>query len=94
MDAVIIGSPSGLHAKEGIACAEHGLHVLVEKPIDVTIKKADAFISACDTNEGETCGLLPGSICRRQRSLEGIYFRRRNGKAHHGVCAREVVSTT
>ena len=48
MDAVIIGSPSGLHADEGIACAEHGLHVLVEKPIDVTTKKADAFISACE----------------------------------------------
>jgi predicted dehydrogenase len=48
MDAVIIGSPSGLHAEEGIACAEHGLHVLVEKPIDVTTSKADAFIGACE----------------------------------------------
>jgi len=48
MDAVIIGSPSGLHANEGIACAEHGLHVLVEKPIDVTKNRADAFISACE----------------------------------------------
>ena len=48
MDAVIIGSPSGLHAREGIECARHGLHVLVEKPIDVTVEKADALIRQCE----------------------------------------------
>lgn len=48
MDAVIIGSPSGLHAQEGIECARRGLHVLVEKPIDVTVERADALISECE----------------------------------------------
>lgn len=46
MDVVIIGSPSGLHAEQGIAAAERGLHVLVEKPIDVTTARADALIDA------------------------------------------------
>src|SRR5438045_6092472 len=35
MDFVAIGSPSGLHAKQGIAAAKCGLHVLTEKPIDI-----------------------------------------------------------
>src|ERR1700693_2931880 len=35
MDLVVIGSPSGRHAAEGIAAAECGLHVLTEKPIDI-----------------------------------------------------------
>jgi UDP-N-acetyl-2-amino-2-deoxyglucuronate dehydrogenase len=48
MDAVMIGSPSGLHAQEGIACARRGLHVLVEKPIDITVAKANALVSECD----------------------------------------------
>jgi len=30
MDLVAIGSPSGLHAAQGIAAAQHGLHVLTE----------------------------------------------------------------
>src|SRR5678816_3821958 len=47
MEAVIIGSPSGLHSQEGIECARRGLHVLVEKPIDVTVEKADSLISEC-----------------------------------------------
>jgi UDP-N-acetyl-2-amino-2-deoxyglucuronate dehydrogenase len=48
MDAVMIGSPSGCHADEGIAAAQHGLHVLVEKPIDVTVDQADALIAECE----------------------------------------------
>jgi UDP-N-acetyl-2-amino-2-deoxyglucuronate dehydrogenase len=46
MDLVMIGSPSGLHADQGIAAARRGLHVLTEKPLDVTTKRADALIDA------------------------------------------------
>jgi predicted dehydrogenase len=48
LDLVIIGSPSGPHAEQGIAAAHHGLHVLVEKPVDVTTDRADALIAAAD----------------------------------------------
>jgi predicted dehydrogenase len=48
MDLVIIGSPSALHAEQGIAAASQGLHVLTEKPIDVTTAQADALIQACN----------------------------------------------
>ena len=47
MDLVLIGSPSGLHAEQGIEAARHGLHVLVEKPMDVTTTRADSMIDAC-----------------------------------------------
>lgn len=46
LDLVIIGSPSGVHAAEGIAAVAEGMHVLVEKPIDVTTERADDLISA------------------------------------------------
>ncbi len=48
MDLVAIGSPSGLHAEHGIAAARRGLHVLVEKPLDITTDRADALIDATD----------------------------------------------
>ena len=44
MDVVIIGSPSGLHASQGIAAAKQGLHVLTEKPIDISTSRADELI--------------------------------------------------
>ena len=48
MDIVAIGSPSGRHAEQGIAAARRGLHVLVEKPLDVSTTRADALIAAAD----------------------------------------------
>jgi UDP-N-acetyl-2-amino-2-deoxyglucuronate dehydrogenase len=51
LDAVILGSPSGLHAAQGIAAAEHGLHVLTEKPMDISTKMADALISQAERSE-------------------------------------------
>lgn len=48
MELVIIGSPSGVHAEQGIAAARQGLHVLTEKPIDISTARADALIAACD----------------------------------------------
>ncbi len=46
MDLVVIGSPSGLHATQGIAAARQGLHVLTEKPIEISTARADILIEA------------------------------------------------
>lgn len=46
MEMVIIGSPSGLHASQGVAAAKQGLHVLTEKPIDISTSRADDLIEA------------------------------------------------
>ena len=48
LEVVLVGSPSGLHAEHGIAAARRGLHVLVEKPLDITTERADALIAACE----------------------------------------------
>jgi len=57
MDIVAIGSPSGLHAEQGIAACRRGLHVLVEKPIDISVDRADALIDAART-AGVTLGVF------------------------------------
>ena len=44
MDMVAIGSPSGLHGEHGIAAARRGLHVLVEKPLEISAARADALV--------------------------------------------------
>ena len=47
IDVVTIATSSGLHAEIGIAAAEAGKHVLVEKPMAMTLKTADEMIAAC-----------------------------------------------
>jgi UDP-N-acetyl-2-amino-2-deoxyglucuronate dehydrogenase len=45
MDIVAIGSPSGLHAEQAIAAVRRGLHVIVEKPVDISVARVDALIA-------------------------------------------------
>lgn len=46
VDAVVISVPSGLHADVAVAALDADKHVLLEKPIDVTVEAADRIIDA------------------------------------------------
>ncbi|MDR3711007.1 MAG: Gfo/Idh/MocA family oxidoreductase [Capsulimonadaceae bacterium] len=57
IDAIAITTPGGSHAEIAIAAAQAGKHVIVEKPLDVTVARADAIITAC-----QACGVMLGAI--------------------------------
>ncbi len=65
VDAVDICTPSGMHADQGIAAANRGIHVLCEKPLDLNIDKADRLIAEC-----ERSNVTLGCIFQR-RTYEG-----------------------
>jgi UDP-N-acetyl-2-amino-2-deoxyglucuronate dehydrogenase len=46
VDVVCVCVPSGLHAEVGVRAARAGKHLVVEKPIDVTLTAADRLIEA------------------------------------------------
>ncbi|MAZ77845.1 MAG: oxidoreductase [Legionellaceae bacterium] len=48
VDVVCILTPSGLHAKHTLEVATLKKHVVVEKPMALTLTDADAMIRACD----------------------------------------------
>jgi predicted dehydrogenase len=47
LSVVNICVPSGDHGRFGIAAAQAGKHVMVEKPLEVTLEAADRLIEAC-----------------------------------------------
>jgi len=51
IDVVCLCTPSGQHAEQAIAAARAGKHVLVEKPMALSLADADAMIAACAENE-------------------------------------------
>jgi UDP-N-acetyl-2-amino-2-deoxyglucuronate dehydrogenase len=61
VDAVCLCTPSGLHAAHAIAAARAGKHVLVEKPMALSVADADAMISAC-----RTAGVRLGVVLQRR----------------------------
>ena len=46
VDAVLVACPHAYHAEVAIDALRHGKHVLVEKPLALTLREADAIIAA------------------------------------------------
>lgn len=44
---VTIGTPSGAHLEPAVAAAKAGKHVIVEKPLEITLARCDKIIDAC-----------------------------------------------
>jgi UDP-N-acetyl-2-amino-2-deoxyglucuronate dehydrogenase len=55
IDIVCILTPSGTHAELGMAAARAGKHVIVEKPIDISLERADRLIETCRVNDVKLC---------------------------------------
>ena len=50
IDVVSVLTESGYHAKNVTNLAKYGKHIVVEKPMALTLDDADAMIKACDEN--------------------------------------------
>jgi UDP-N-acetyl-2-amino-2-deoxyglucuronate dehydrogenase len=61
VDAVTICTPSGLHPAQALAALRSGRHAIVEKPIALTVKDADAVV-----REGRQRGLVVATISQRR----------------------------
>lgn len=51
LDAVSICTPSGTHLEYGIKAAEAGKHVIVEKPIEVSVERGQKLLEICEKNK-------------------------------------------
>jgi len=50
IDVIVILTESGFHAQHVIELAKYGKHIVVEKPMALTLEDADRMIEACDIN--------------------------------------------
>ena len=50
IDVVVVLTPSGLHAEHVINLSKYGKHIMVEKPMALTVKDTENMIYACDVN--------------------------------------------
>jgi UDP-N-acetyl-2-amino-2-deoxyglucuronate dehydrogenase len=47
IDVISICTPSGIHLEPALAAAQAGKHLIIEKPIEIKLERADQIISAC-----------------------------------------------
>ncbi len=75
---VTIGTPSGAHMEPAVQAAKAKKHVIVEKPLEITLKRCDAIIRACEQNKVKLSAIFPSRFhepCREiKRAVEEKRF--------------------
>lgn len=75
---VTIATPSGAHMEPAVAAAKAGKHVIVEKPLEITLKRCDAIIDACKKARVQLGAIFPSrfhdSSVKIKRAIDGGRF--------------------
>ncbi len=77
---VTIGTPSGAHQEPAVAAARAGKHVIVEKPLEVTLKRCDAIIAACEKSGVVLSTVFPSRFHDASREMKRAVDSGRFGK--------------
>lgn len=87
VDVVCIATPSGGHPAIGIDAARAGKHVVVEKPIGLTLAEIDALIGACDDAGVKLCAVHQNRFNPPVKRLRKALEEGRFGKLSHAAVA-------
>lgn len=88
LHAVSICTPSGTHLEYGIKAAEAGKHLIVEKPIDVSVERGQKLIKCCERNGVKLAVIYQNRFSDSVRKLKDVVD---SGKIGKPVMARGTV---
>ncbi len=84
LELVSIATESGLHAQIALYCIERGIHVIIEKPMAMSLQDADRIIRLSEEKHVKVCACHQNrfniAVQEMRRALEGGRF----GKLSHG----------
>ena len=70
LDVVCVCTPSGAHLDPAVKSAKAGKHVVVEKPLEITVERCDEIIAACDAASVRLCTIFPSRFSAANLSLK------------------------
>ena len=85
-DIVTIATPSGLHADQGVAAALAGKHVVMEKPMAISLTGADALVHACDKAGVQLFVVKQNRLNAPVQLLKRAVDRNRFGRVYMASC--------
>jgi predicted dehydrogenase len=80
LDIVTICTPSGTHLEAALAAAKAGKHLIIEKPIEVSLPRIDKIIEACDKNGVSLSGVFMSRYHEAVREIKRALEEGRFGK--------------
>ncbi len=87
VDIVSVATPSGAHMEPAVAAARAGKHVIIEKPLEITLKRCDRIIRECEKAGVKLSAIFPSrfhdsSIKMRKAVDDGRFGRLTLGDAY------------
>lgn len=80
VDVISICTPSGAHMEPALAAAKAKKHVIIEKPLEITLKRCDAIITACRKNRVKLFTIFPSRYHESSRLLKKAIDQKKFGK--------------
>ena len=80
VDVVTICTPSGAHMEPAVAAARAGKHVIVEKPLEITLARCDAIIDACRKGGVKLATIFPSRFNDSSQRVEAAVDAGRFGR--------------
>lgn len=84
IDLISIATESGSHAAIAIECMEHGIHVIIEKPIAMSIEDANKIIAISEKYGVKACACHQNRFNVAVQKLRKALEQGRFGKLSHG----------
>jgi len=84
IDVVTVGTPSGAHLEPVVAAARAGKHVIVEKPLEITLRRCDKIIQECKKNKVVLSAIFPSRFHASSVELKRAVGEKRFGRLTMG----------
>jgi len=80
IDVVCIATPSGVHMEPALAAIRAGKHIVVEKPLEITVERIDQVLRASEIAGVKVAAIFPARFGPGARALKAAVDARRFGR--------------
>lgn len=84
IDVISVCIPPGFHAESVVACAHAGKHVIVEKPMEISLKRSDLMVKACEDAAVKLAVIFQNRFKKGAQALHKAVQRGALGKLYLG----------
>ncbi|MCX8013047.1 MAG: Gfo/Idh/MocA family oxidoreductase, partial [Rectinema sp.] len=84
MEIVNICTPSGLHREAALPAAASGRHLVIEKPLEITVSRCLEIVEACEHHRVVLSGIFPSRFSDAAKALKRTVESARFGKLSQG----------
>lgn len=89
IDIVCVCTPSGAHMDPAVAVAQAGKHVVVEKPVEVTLERIDKIINACNESGVQLCAIFQSRFSEAVQEVKKAVEENRFGRMTSVNCSNK-----